>query len=170
MIEEWRPIPEFPHYLISDQGDIKHVNRLTNRSYSLNTRGFLVVLLSDANSPTRYCRQVNRLVAQAFLDEPEYKDEKFIWHKDGDLTNCAASNLRWETKSRVLEWNEMHRVGEPQYTTPMVRNNETGVEYQNAYACGMAEGELESKIIWYVERQAPDMESSDAKYRYVFNH
>lgn len=167
--EIWHEIEEFPHYHVSNYGRIKHVDRNDARKVTVNERGFPVVLLSSKNSPTRYLRQVNKLVAQAFLPPPQFDDETAVWHIDGDLRNCRAENLRWEMRSRVLEWNEMHRTGQPKFRTPKVKNNRTGEVYENAYECAMAEGMLESAVVWRVERQARHIEDDNARYRYVFD-
>lgn len=167
--EEWREIEDFPHYKISNYGRVKHVDRIEARKITVNERGFPVVLLSSKTSATRYLRQINTLVAKAFLDPPIFEDQKAIWHIDGDLTNCRVENLRWETRARVLEWNEMHRTLVPQIKTPRVRNNRTGDEYENAYECGMAEGMLESAIVWRIEQQARNMEDPNARYMYIFD-
>lgn len=167
--EIWHEIEEFPHYRVSNYGRIKHVDRNEARKVTVNERGFPVVLLSSKNTPTRYLRQVNKLVAQAFLPPPQFDDETAVWHIDGDLTNCRAENLRWEMRSRVLEWNEMHRTGQPKFRTPKVKNNRTGEVYENAYECAMAEGMLESAVVWRVERQARHIEDDNARYRYVFD-
>lgn len=166
--EIWHEIDEFPHYHVSNYGRIKHVNRDEARKITVNERGFPVVLLSSKTSPSRYLRQVNMLVAKAFLPPPQFKDETAIWHIDGDLTNCRAENLRWEMRSRVLEWNEMHRTGTPKYTTPRVRNNRTGRVYANAFECAMEEGIIESAIVFRIERQARHTEDDEARYRYLY--
>jgi hypothetical protein len=164
--EEWRAIGEFPHYLISSHGRVKHRNRTDARKVSVNQGGFPVVLLSDATSPTRYCRQINKLVALAFLPPPFYSDCTAIWHKDGDLLNCRYDNLKWERRDRVLEWNAMHRSG-PQHNTPPVKNNRTGEIYKDAYDCAIHEGVIESTIVWVIEKQARNQYDNDARYRYI---
>lgn len=166
--EEWRHIEEFPHYFISNYGRVKHVDRIEARKVTINDRGFPIVTLFGRDSKTRYLRQINKLVAEAFLPPPNYKDETAVWHIDGDLTNCRVENLRWDTRSRVLEWNEMHRSNKPKFVTPRVKNNRTGAIYENAFECGMAEGMLESTVVWKVERQARNMEDDNARYRYIF--
>lgn len=165
--EKWRPIREFPHYVISDYGRVKHQNRIDARKVTINERGFPVVLLSSATSPSRYLRQVNKLVAIAFLPPPLFADSTAIWHKDGDLSNCKADNLMWDRRDRVIEWNEMHRSGRPKYTTPAVKNNRTGEIYKDAYDCAIQEGQLESTVIWRIEKQAESVYDERARYRYV---
>lgn len=165
--EEWREIQELPHYLISTHGRVKHIDNVNPRKVSLNHRGIPVVTLYASDSKTRCLRQINTLVAKAFLSPPIYEDETAVWHIDGDFTNCHFSNLRWDTRGRVLEWNEMNRSKEPKYKTPMVKNNRTGVVYENALECGLNEGQLESAIVWRIERQATHLYDEDARYRYI---
>lgn len=165
--EEWRSIDEFPHYVISSHGRVKHHDRTNARKVTVNERGFPVILLSSATSPTRYLRQINKLVAFAFLPPPLYTDSTAIWHKDGDLTNCHYSNLMWERRDRVLEWNEMHRSGMPKFSTPPVKNNRTGEIYKDAFDCAIQEGVLESSIVWRIEKQASSLYDSNSRYRYV---
>ena len=166
--EEWREIEEFPHYSISNYGRVKHENRIEARKITVNDRGFPIVTLFGRDSKTRYLRQINKLVAQAFLPPPLYNDMTQVWHIDGDLANCRVENLKWDTRPRVLEWNEMHRTLSPKLKTPMVKNNRTGKVYENAFACGMDEGHLETTIVWKVERQAQNVEDPNARYMYLF--
>lgn len=165
--EEWRPIADFPHYLVSSWGNIKHVNRNDPRTIKCNRNGFPVVLLSDANTATRWLRQVNVLVAQAFLRPPLYTDETTVWHRDGDLSNCHVENLKWERRDRVLEWNRMHRTGRPEFATPAVKNNRSGEIYRDAYDCAIHEGMLESDIVWRIEKQNSSVYDENNRYRYV---
>lgn len=166
--EEWCPIEDFPHYSISTYGRVRREGTDELRKIAVNDKGFPIITLYGRDSKTRYLRQINKLVATAFLPEPHYQDETAVWHIDGDLSNCHVSNLRWETRARVLEWNEMHRTLKPKFVTPKVRNNRTGRTYANAFECAMEEGMLESAIVWRVERQARNMEDDNARYRYVF--
>jgi len=165
--EVWRPIKEFPHYDISNYGRVKFNGRNYIRKVTVNERGFPVVLLSSASSPTRYLRQVNKLVALTYLPKPIYEDSTAVWHRDGDLQNCHVTNLMWERRDRVLEWNDMHRRGTPKFTTPPVKNNRNGEIYKDAYDCAMQEGVLESTIVWRIEQQAASLYDESARYRYV---
>lgn len=170
--EEWLPIKDFPHYLISNYGRVKHTDRIMARRVGVNERGFPVITLQSGDSDTRYLRQVNKLVADAFLPPPTFDPKRgtaAVWHIDGDLTNCNADNLKWELRTYVLEWNEMHRGRTSFKQIGKVKNNQTGVIYDNTYECAMAEGELESKIIWRIEQQARDLEDDNARYRYIFS-
>lgn len=169
--EVWHEVLEFPSYHVSNLGRIKHVDREEARKLSVNDKGFPIVVLfgrGGGESKTRYLRQVNKLVAESFLPPPLFDNETAVWHIDGSLLNCRADNLKWEVRSRVLEWNEMHRTGKPQFDTPRVKNNRTGEVYANAYEAAMADGILESGVVWRVERQARSTEDDNARYRYLF--
>lgn len=165
--EEWKTIREFPHYRISSYGRVMHKGRSVVRKVTINERGFPVILLSSNSSPTRYLRQINKLVAAEFLPKPIYNESTAVWHKDGDLSNCHYSNLMWERRDRVIEWNEMHRRGTPLFTTPPVKNNRTGEVYKDAFDCAMQEGVLESSIVWRIEKQSSSMYDDNARYRYI---
>lgn len=159
--EVWHVIHEFPNYMVSDHGRVKNINSVNARQLTVNDRGFPIIVLfgrHGGESKTRYLRQVNKLVAEAFLPLPAFDNETSVWHLDGDLLNCRADNLKWETRSRVLEWNEMHRTKEPQYKTGPVRNTRTDKEYANAFECAMDEGRLEIDIIKRADMGSPRYE------------
>jgi len=166
--EDWLPVAGLPHYLISNHGRVKHVDRHEARQVTINDRGFPIVTLYGVDKKTRYLKQINKLVAEAFLYPARFENENAVWHIDGDLTNCRADNLKWDTRGRVLEWNKMHRPGFEPIQTPAVRNNRTGEVYANAYECALHEGRLESEIIVRVERQARHMQDPNARYMYVY--
>jgi hypothetical protein len=165
--EEWKTIEEFPHYQVSSYGRVKHRDRNYIRKITINERGFPVVLLSSQTSSTRYLRQVNKLVANAFLPTTWLNGSVAVWHKDGDLSNCYWENLMWDRRDRVLEWNEMHRSGRAQYKTPPVKNNRTGEIYKDAYDCAMQEGQLESSVIWKIEQNGNGIYDDSSRYRYI---
>lgn len=170
--EQWTHIEEpLSHYLISTHGRVKHIERPDKALKPIiSDKGFPVVTLYGRDGRSRYLRQLNVLVARAFLDPPYYSNETSVWHLDGNFGNIHYSNLKWETRSRVLEWNEMHRRGRPTLATPRVKNNRTGVVYENAYECAMAEGLLESGVVWRVTRQGRNEYDENARYRFLHPH
>ena len=93
-LKDFKPIDEFPDYLISR--DVK--------IYSLATGTFLAmgdrykkqkekpaVHLSDEKKSV--FRYLEKLVADAFVPNPDNK--KFVNHKDGDIYNNNVDNLEW---------------------------------------------------------------------------
>ena len=85
---------EKTNYSISSEGQVR--NDLTNRILKQQIQnGYCHCTLSINKKPKR-CR-VHRLVAIAFLDNPEKKE--FVNHKDGNRQNNKVDNLEWVTPS-----------------------------------------------------------------------
>lgn len=164
--EQWRVIQDFPKYYISSQGRVQNIATKQIRTARPNHQGFPTLVLYKEGSPTRYVRQINLLVAQAFLDAPEHRSMTSVWHKNGDLLDCRASNLKWDSRARVMEWNQMWREGQPRLRTPRIMHNKTGRVFDNAYECGKYVGELESSVVTHIEH-FPAQHIHNARFRYV---
>lgn len=97
--EEWRPIAWAPSYAVSDRGRVMSFRGQQPRVLcpSRNQWGYLFVGLTRPDG-TRWTRSVHRLVADAFLGPCPPGME--TCHNDGDKTNNAPSNLRFDTKSQ----------------------------------------------------------------------
>jgi hypothetical protein len=66
--------------------------------YWFNERGYMLVTLrSHRHFGERKHYRVHRLVAMAWLPNPENKPE--VDHIDNNKKNCAVSNLRWVTSA-----------------------------------------------------------------------
>lgn len=109
MIEVWKDIPEYEGlYQVSNFGRIKSLERERKMNIpchdiavvherilkpSISGSGYEKVVLSkDATHKTI---RVHKLVAQAFVSNPDDKSE--INHKDGNKKNNRADNLEWVT-------------------------------------------------------------------------
>lgn len=95
-MEEWRSIEGYPNYQVSNMGRVKSLNYSRTGEEGIlknckNNRGYLQVFLCK-NSKQK-CYLVHRLVAQAFLDNPNNFPE--INHKDEDKINNQLTNLEW---------------------------------------------------------------------------
>lgn len=111
VIEEWKDIKGFGGlYKVSNLGRVKSVFRIVFRKTKKgsfvsqeveekilkpikSSNGYLKVGLYKYSKC--YQRNVHRLVAEAFIDNPLHLD--IIDHIDTDKTNNAVSNLRWCT-------------------------------------------------------------------------
>ena len=90
MNEDYKPIPNISGYLVSNFGNVK--NELTGKVRKLTERrGYLKLNISGKSY------DVHRLVALAFLENPENKN--FVNHIDGNKQNNFLNNLEWATES-----------------------------------------------------------------------
>lgn len=100
MNEEWKDIKGYEgKYQVSNLGNIKSLNynRSKGTSKTLNPEislGYPLVQLYDKNGK-RHRVRIHRLVAEAFVNNPNPKKYNIINHIDGDKTNNMFTNLEW---------------------------------------------------------------------------
>lgn len=93
------------NYFVADNGTVFSRPRQGNKGGELKQRphnhsgGYMCVDLRIGGKKTRVF--VHRLVAQAFLDNPENKH--CVNHKDGDKSNNSVENLEWCTHSENMK-------------------------------------------------------------------
>ena len=91
---EWRSVIDNPNYIVSSDGRIRRVGSDKDHSMYKDSRGYLNIHLYQGGE--RSHKRVNRVVAEAFIPNPENKPE--VNHKDGNKINNDVSNLEWNTK------------------------------------------------------------------------
>jgi len=96
MKEQWKEIKNYEDYLISDRGRVfSFYTKKVLKPGDSSTGGYLLVdLYKNGN---RKSQKVHRLVALAFIPNPENKET--VNHIDGVKTNNHADNLEWATHS-----------------------------------------------------------------------
>lgn len=147
-VEQWEDVDGFEGiYEVSNSGQIRtHEYKTTysKRYDSLRHWGQrMLKQKTDKKGYKRVClykdgiqytRLVHRLVAFAFLRNPENK--KLVHHKDSDSSNNQVSNLKWVTHHENL----IHAFINKENPTPIsvtVENKETGIETE-FYSMGEA--------------------------------
>ena len=102
--EQWRPIPGYDNYLVSNRGNVYSKPRPRAKAGILapipnaNRGGYLYVTL-HANG-RRDKRPIHQLVAAAFIGpRPRGQEGEEIRHLDGDVANNCVDNLTYGSRS-----------------------------------------------------------------------
>ena len=103
MEEIWKDIKGYENkYQVSNQGNVRslnynHTEKPRNLKLKINKYGFAEVKLSKNNKTKDF--MVARLVAEAFIPNPENKPQ--IMHISKDGTNNNVTNLKWAYNSEI---------------------------------------------------------------------
>lgn len=98
-------------YMVDRQGNVwsmyrfanrfkRRINKIQKLKPIIKKNGYKTVTLFDDNGKSKK-HQVHRLVAMAFLDNPENK--RCVCHKDNNPLNCCVDNLYWGTDSENIQ-------------------------------------------------------------------
>jgi hypothetical protein len=108
-MEEYRKINGFENYEVSNLGNVRNVE--TGRILKIGSNlGYKNVGLRSNNK--RYTVFIHRLIAKAFLPNPDNREQ--VDHIDNDRANNNINNLRWCTNQ------------ENQFNKNIPSNNTTG--------------------------------------------
>ena len=151
-----RQIKDNPDYLISVDGKV----------FSLKTMGYLKMHYNASNYLRVHIKNkfyfVHRLVAQAYLPNPENKPQ--VNHIDGDKTNNMLCNLEWVTHQENINHaceNNFRKISETsrasgrwlaanyQYAAEkkIILNEETGIFYEGGQEVADLIG-LDKRKVW----------------------
>ena len=102
MTENWKSIPGFPFYEVSDLGRVRALDRPIHPvSGGVYIKPGRIMKLGRPRNVYPIVRLdgrthlVHRLVAKAFLPEPENESQNTVNHKDGKRDNNTPANLEW---------------------------------------------------------------------------
>jgi hypothetical protein len=146
--EEWRKIPNYPNYEVSNFGRVRSLTREINQfghkqTYKRIMRGKILkprkqnggyLLINLSKDGTRYAVTVHRLVAKCFLTDHEGND---VNHKDGNKTNNCLSNLEYVTRSENIK-HAYRELGHKRSRSKKVMCLESGVIYNSCVDAGKA--------------------------------
>lgn len=100
--EEWRVVPVFETYEVSDAGRIRNIKTERVLRPTFTPQGHHKVNLS--RNGAIFTRHVSQLVAKAFLPLSPREDFTSLIHLDGDKTNCRPDNLAWRNRGFALRY------------------------------------------------------------------
>ena len=137
-MEVWKTSNKYPNYEVSSEGRVKKKSSGKILTATDDSRGYPAVTILDSNG--QHTKNVHRLVAETFLDNPYNK--RTVNHKDGNKRNNHISNLEWNTMSENIKHtynNGLKRrpdtCGSPKRRVRIV---ETGEVFESIGACARA--------------------------------
>lgn len=98
MKEIWKELDDLPSYEISNMGRLRNKNTLRILKTRISKLGYEHITITYGGE--KYFRAIHRLVAKAFLINPDNKPE--VNHIDENKLNNSVSNLEWMTKSENI--------------------------------------------------------------------
>lgn len=117
----WKSIDENPNYIVSNNGRVRRVGCDRDHSTRIHDGYELVDLYSNGRRSTR---RVHRLVANAFLPNPDNMPE--VDHLDGNKTNNSADNLEWVSTKENCRRAWENGLAKPSYGMLGKRNPNSG--------------------------------------------
>lgn len=133
-MSEWRPIKDFPNYMISDYGAVKNIKRDRLVSQHESSGRWCVTLYKNN---VQYMLLVSRLLAEAFIPQPE--GANCVKYKNGNSLDTTLSNLYWATEKD--HWSNANKARRK----PVVCV-ETGERFDSVRACTEATGFSTKKV------------------------
>lgn len=156
MSKAWKEIKGYEgRYLISSSGDVISLNYRGSKlskmlTWKVNNKGYAWVELRGKG--TRDIRLIHRLVAEAFIDNPEGLET--INHKDENPLNNNVDNLEWCNRSYNVRYSwdkhpERHTRKGKHYAHAIVQLDKAGnviKEWKNARTIFVETGMDDSSI------------------------
>lgn len=107
-------IEGFPSYFVTKDGRVYSINYRGKRGWTKqlcfkrDKIGYLAVSLWCDKSKRGKYKRIHRIVAEAFIPNPENKRE--VNHKDGIKTNNNVENLEWMTTLENIRHGKEHKL------------------------------------------------------------
>lgn len=127
MSEVWKDVVGFEDYFkVSNTGKVWSKRTNKELKQHLHPHGYMHIATTiGGRSGTRHCFKVHRLVAEAFIPNPEGKP--FVNHINSVRSDNALSNLEWvtaqENVDHAFEFGNLSRV-KPNFSTRIFSGNE----------------------------------------------
>ena len=167
MKEIWRDIKGYEgKYMVSNLGRVKSLNYSnTGKEGILNARdngkGYLRVILWKDGKDKKY--RINRLVAQAFIPNPDNLPE--VNHKDEDKTNNRVDNLEWCSRQYNIEYSQgkavigINKVSGliAEFPSASEASRQTGINSRNICACLKGRQKSTGGFYWHYASESEEV-------------
>jgi NUMOD4 motif len=144
MPEQWKIIPGFPDYSVSDLGRVRADK--SGRILRVNQNQYGLVQVGLMHEGVQRHRSVPLLVAKAFLPELPGPFSTPI-NLDGDRHNNQVSNLMWRPRWFAVKYNQQFRHRYEYPIDDMIINLETNEISENSFECCKRYGLLEEHLV-----------------------
>lgn len=152
-LEVWKDIKGYEgYYQVSNLGEVRTIGHKWQRKgihkiklHENNGYGYLMADLHKNNKSKSVA--VHRLVAQAFIPNPENKQQ--VNHKDGDKYNNNADNLEWVSKAENC-WHRNNILG---IRTNRIKDFTTGLVFPSQKSAALYYGVSENLIRMIVKNE-----------------
>lgn len=145
--EIWKRIEWAPDFEISNYGRVKSYkqDKINGKlkKLQINHAGYVIIRLFNTYTGKWKTSRVHRLVAEAFIPNPENKSD--VNHIDEDKTNNRVDNLEWMTHKENTNYGTRNK----RISIPIIATNlETGesTEFYGANECARRLGLQQSNI------------------------
>jgi hypothetical protein len=143
-MEIWKPIKGYKHYLVSNRGRIKSLDRkvasgIKNNNQTikygrtlkpaLKKNGYLTIMLYQEPGK-RKTLTIHRLVCQTFIENPDNKP--MVNHINGNKTDNRVKNLEWCTLSENMQHAIKNNLKGPPPHRKQIMCVETGQRYPSS--------------------------------------
>lgn len=145
---DWRPLAEFPEYVISNFGDIVNANSGRWMAQSQNQNGVWKVGLFK--NGRQHTRSVGVLVAETFVvGRDEISDT--VVHLDGILEHNRADNLawrpRWFAHAYAAQFGGVHDLSRIGPIRDISTNDRYMDVHEAAIICGLLMEDIRKSIV-----------------------
>ena len=137
-------LKDFPGYWISSDGSVKNERRSYPLSRLVNNTGAVYVSLYQDGKA--YNRSLARLVAEAFLPEPESEAFDTPINLNGNRMDCRLENLMWRPYWFARAYFKQFHNNQRGYNCP-VELLDTGERFNTSWEAAVKYGLLDRDIL-----------------------
>lgn len=144
MDEEWKELPLFKGYSVSNHGRVR--SDKTDLILALKVNQYGVVMVGMMRGGVQFHRSVPKLVATAFIPR-KYPLFDTPINVDGDRHNNHVDNLMWRPRWFAIKYNQQFRYRYKFHIPNKIMNIDTEEIFENSWECAIHYGLLERDLV-----------------------